>query len=652
MNIPLSIILNRKIISSDVYKYQQSLAKRLIQKKRLLENTNSKKISSNYSIEKISKWLINLNIENRLKIFTIFNNWLTKIFFQMITYTRYESMVEFSPTEKYEELSKNKKNYMYSGFNNEYKEFLIKDRYNDRQNLDDFFTYFTGENNVKKGTGIPNSDELKKIELKKLRESELMKEIRFYSLCEFNDSLTFSFEFINNPVKMLEFFKYFSNEQCFTSIVNPYQDKNKSYNFSFPKWIYDYKNYSLHQLIMIFFEQIISIYYQLFLLENDIPKFDIDKKFSELFQTNLEIEEYLTKKVINKEEKEKTFTEFINKEDIKISLDSDKQKNLIKYYENKLEVVYSYAYASKYDGTFFNSDLKQIGIIGQKIKELMDLCEKNISNFINKICFVEPGEAFLVPNFLYYVLYHQLIDLRLNYCYNELLIEENDKKPNKNKKNKKRKKKKNNSKELPNDINNINIENNNNNLKNVEEKKELKNNNNNEEEEIEEIPIETPIEKKEELSEEKINNINNNMRSKSNSTLSSSFNNNNSKDLNSNTKYNNYFKGNKKEEEIIIKTKLDYLNENKNEEKKNEPKENDKIKLEDINENDVSEEALLCEDIYINFDKDVKKKKKKNKKRRKNASKNNDNNENNNKNKEMKNEDKNNIKEKSKEKKK
>ena len=150
MNIPLSIILNRKIVSSDVYKYQQSLAKKLTQKKRVSENINSKKISSNYSIEKISKWLINLKYENRLKICTIFNNWLTKIIFQMITYGKYDCMVEFSPTEKYEELAKYKKNYMYSGFNNEYKEFLIKDRYNDRQDLDIFFTYFTGENNVKK----------------------------------------------------------------------------------------------------------------------------------------------------------------------------------------------------------------------------------------------------------------------------------------------------------------------------------------------------------------------------------------------------------------------------------------------------------------------------------------------------------------------
>ena len=574
MNIPLTIILNRKIVSSDVYKYQQSLAKRLIQKKRILENINSKKISSNYSIEKISKWLISLSIEERLKICTIFNNWLTTIIFQMITYRSKDDLVEFSPTEKYEELSKYKKNYMHTGFNNEYKEFLIKDRYNDRQNIDDFFTYFTGENNVKKGTGTTNMDEFR--ELKEKRENELMKEIRFFSLCEFNDSLTFSLEFINNPEKMFEYFKYFSNQQCFTSIVNPFQDKNKSYNFSFPKWIYDYKTYTIHQIIMIFFEQIISIYYQLFLLENDIPKFDIDKKFCELFQTNLEIEEYLTK-VINKE-KESNLTELINKEDIFILLNSDKQQNLMRYYDNKVEVVNYYVFTRKSDGTYSNNKLKLIGQAGRVIKELRG---KSISSLINTICFAKPGEAFLLTNFIYYALYHQLIELRLNYYCNELLIEETDKKTNKNKKNKKRKKRQNNSKELPNhinnnSINNLNIETNNKNLKNLEEeKKELKNNNNHEEEEIEEIPIDTPIEKKEEISEAKINDIN--KKTENYSVPPSSFNDNNFKDLNPNLKYNNYFKGNKKEGENI-KMKIDDLNENKNKEKKNSPKENDEIK--------------------------------------------------------------------------
>ena len=612
MNIPLTIILNRKIVSSETYKYQQSLAKRLSQKRRLLENTNSKRISSNYTFEKISKWLISLNVENRIKICSIFNNWLTKIIFQMITYEKYDSVVEFSPTEKYEELAKNKKNYMYSGFNNEYKEFLIKDRYNDRQNLDVFYTYFTGENQVKKRTGSPNTEEIIKSEYKKHRKNELMKELRFVSLSEFNDTLTFSLDLINNPEKMLEYFKFFSNEQCFTSIITPIQEKNKTFNFSFPKWIYDYKTYSVHQLIMIFFEQVISIYYQLYLIDNEIPKFDIDTKFSEFFQTNIDIEDYLSKKVLNNE-KDINLIKLINKENLLKSLNSDKQKNLIKYYENKLEIVYSYAFASKYDGTYFDSDLKQIGFINNKIRELMDLCQKNISLFINKICFVEPSEAFLYHNFLYYEIYNQLIELRLNQYFNELLLE--DKKNKKNKKNRKKKKKQNIVKENENNINNNN---NNNSKTNFEEKNEMKKNSNYEEEEIEEIPIDRIVEKKEESLEGELNNNNIN-----NSTASSFCINkyDKDKDLNSVPKYNNFIKGDKKEEEILIKMEMEDLSKDNN---KNINKENEKLKLEDINENDITEETIFNDDICINFNPDNinKKKKKKNKKRRKNNTKN------------------------------
>ena len=43
MNIPQKIIQNRSIISLDVYKYHQSLAKKLYQKRKYLENINSKK---------------------------------------------------------------------------------------------------------------------------------------------------------------------------------------------------------------------------------------------------------------------------------------------------------------------------------------------------------------------------------------------------------------------------------------------------------------------------------------------------------------------------------------------------------------------------------------------------------------------------------
>ena len=57
---------------------------------------------------------------------------------------------------------------------------------------------------------------------------------------------------------------------------------------------------------------------------------------------------------------------------------------MIRYFDNKTELVYSYAFASKYDGTNYNSNLKQIGIIETKKREIMELSKKNISLFIKK----------------------------------------------------------------------------------------------------------------------------------------------------------------------------------------------------------------------------------------------------------------------------
>lgn len=626
MNIPLIILQERKIFPLPEFEYHQSLAKRLYQKRKYLEKRKSTKISSNYFKSKIIKWFSNLNTQNRIKICSIYNIWLTNIIFQMITYAKFDGMVEFCPTQNFEEYCKNKKNLMYEGFGNEYKELLIKERYNEKEKpiLDEFYTFFSGENIAKNSTGSPNSEELKKIALKRHRESEFLKEIRFLSLSEFNDTLTLSIDLVNRPEKFLEYFDFFSNCQCFNEPITTIQEKNKIYNFTFPNWIYQYNSYTIQQLLVIFFEQIISIYYQLYLVENDIPQFEIDKKFNELFQSNLNIEGYLSKKYLNKENDK---LDFIDKEKIFYIINTEKQKNMIQYFDNKVEKVYSYAYASVYDGNSYNN-LEQIGKFNNNIRELIGLCKKSVTSFIKKISFIEQSDAFNYSNFIYYILYQQLLEQCLNQYCNELLIEEEQKKNNKNIKSKKSKKRKNKKKTLNSNEEAINKNNNNNininsemnmddNITNIDEEKEKNSNSNNEEEEIEEIPIDTIVEQKEEIVEGESNNIasNNDI---NNSTVSSSYTNKCSKDLNTlGPKYNNFFRGDKKEEERLIEIEMEDLSEDKSEENKIEEKE--KFKIEDISENDISEETLFNENISINIiqDNTNKKKKKKNKKRNK-----------------------------------
>ena len=329
MNIPLNILQDKKIFSLEEYKYHQSLAKLLFQKRKYIENIKSKKITSNYTQAKILKWFSNLNIRNRIKVCSIYNSWLINIIFQMIVYSRFDSVVEFYPTQYYEEFSKRIK---FRGYDEEYAESFIKNRFNEKTNLDEFCTFFSGENNAKKGFGTPNSEDLKYINMKEHRENEFMKEIRFLTLSEFNDTMTIGIDLVNKPDKMMEYFNYFSKDQCFAEPIIPYQETNKNYNFSFPKWIVKYSSFSIHQLIIIFFEQIISIYYQLFLIENEIPQFDIDKKYFDFFQSNSNIEEYLTKKNINKENAN---FDFIDKEKLFNIINSEKQKKMIQKNKKK-----------------------------------------------------------------------------------------------------------------------------------------------------------------------------------------------------------------------------------------------------------------------------------------------------------------------------
>ena len=255
MNIPQLIIHDRNIISLDIYKYHQSLAKKLTQKRKYFENNIRKPIISKYDKEKIFTWFSDLNIQERVKVCSIYNNWLTKIIFQLMTYTKYDSVVEFCPTQFFDEFFKNKNNIFSKEFELEYHE-EMKDKFKKIKSFDDFFIFFKGENNIKKSSGTPSSAELKYIHSKKFRENEFMKEIRFLSLNEFNDTLTLSIELINNPLKMMEYFNYFSNGQCFHSEIRPIKEENKSYNFSFPHWIYEYNSYSIYQLLIIFLNKL------------------------------------------------------------------------------------------------------------------------------------------------------------------------------------------------------------------------------------------------------------------------------------------------------------------------------------------------------------------------------------------------------------
>ena len=105
MNIPYCVLKEQKGISSKCVNYHQNLARTLYkaikqQMKPLYLSYN--KTICNYSKQKIYKWLFNLDSDKRLKVCSIYNNWFSKILFQLLTYYNYEESIKFFPTKIHE----------------------------------------------------------------------------------------------------------------------------------------------------------------------------------------------------------------------------------------------------------------------------------------------------------------------------------------------------------------------------------------------------------------------------------------------------------------------------------------------------------------------------------------------------------------------
>ena len=608
MNIPQKMIFNRKFVPSNLYNYHQSLAKKLNQYKKHLEAKNNNKFLQNLTINKIKAWFFGQSLENKIKICSIYGTWITKIIFQLIIYTNYEMVADFIPTSILEELSKKKKNFQTCDYCDDYKNNIFQDNFvfDGEDNFENFNTFFMGENKEKNSIINTECIHWESISQKRNIALSFMKELRFFTLAEFNDTISFNFDLFNKPEKFMEYFEFFSNNRHFTSVILPYQEKNKNkcFNFTFPKWAYDLENYTLQHFITICFEQSIMIHYEIFLFENNIFEYDdIDQKISDLLRRNSNIVEYLNEKKDNN-------SMFIDKDYLFESL--KKEENEICFYANKVEMIYNILYHSNCDDK--NKNLNQEDF-DNYINILMEIYKKNINEFVEEISFIKYNDAFLQHNFICKVLYNQLNEDCSNKNCEDLITLDEIKSTNKvvksKKKNKKNQNKKNQNIIKVKENNKINI---------IEEKEK----NSNEEiaesecEDIEEIPSinEEPKDKINEIEFAKSNNNDFNT-----STVSSSYTNKYSKDFNYMPKYNNYFIGDKKDRETLIKLNL---TECKSVYEDNDDKKEDtQFDIEDISENDISGEVEMNEEKnnedIINMEiisNDVQPAKKKKKKRR------------------------------------
>ena len=594
MNIPYCVLKEQRAISSKSYDYHQSLAKRLYNSSKKIKSSDisSQYNPTNYSRKKIFKWLFTLDFKTRIKICSIYNDWFTKILFQLLTYTDYDNTIKFTPKNFHENFYKK----LEPKFDDE--EFDYKNNINWKDNHtnieENFVTFFNG-------TSSNDIQDNKN----KIREKDFLKELRFYSIYQFNDTLTLSFDLLNSKTKFQEYFDTFSNCKIFTEKIISIKSKKNSniFNFSFPNWISLYKSFNVQQIVVICFEQIISIYYQIYLFDGVIPNYEIDSKINDLLNININIENYLGKYLSD--------NEIFDMNKIREELKLPRQKKLLQYYDNISENVYEIAF-DRGRSEFFHDEDIQLNEIKKCIFYLNKEFKNNISNFVNMISFIDASHVFKIENIIYDLIYQKIYELYTKNNLEELQMNNNDNNNNNNdeksKNKKKRKKRRKNNQNINtidnnNDINNDDHEINYNNI-NIEYNKEnnhniyLKNNEiinyNNNNDDIE------------------YNNINNNY----NSINSVDNRNNNSEEdednIFSNDCFNKYPESierigketleNKRPEYVI---EMKDLNENGKEIIKNEEEENK------IEEKDLLKELL---EMDLKWKKKKKKKKKNNKK--------------------------------------
>ena len=418
MNIPYCVLKEQKGISSKCYNYHQNLAKNLYKKLKHQMKTYTIPYNRNiciYSKQKIYKWLFNLDFSRRLKVCSIYNNWFSKILFQLLTYYNYEESIKFFPTKIHE-------NY-YAIFDQyfceetcDYKKNLPKNGENDMEN---FELFFEGKK-IKINENSSNKNQ---------REKNFIKELKFITIDEYNDTLTLSSDLLNSREKLSEYFDNFSNCRIFEDNILPINAKKDQniLNFSLPVWVKDKNVLSIQEIIVICFEQIISVYYQMASIENKFPENELFPKIDDLLTKNKSLENYLSEP-----SNEEDIKNIFNFDKISEDINSKDYKDLMNYYENMSERIYEIAYNRKMSIYYKDQDTK-LKEIENSILYLKNEYQKNIPQFVNSIFFIDSSIAFKTQNLVYNLIYQKIDKLFFEKNVVDLCIYSPIDKPKKNK---------------------------------------------------------------------------------------------------------------------------------------------------------------------------------------------------------------------------
>ena len=216
MNIPFSILKEKKL-EQKYYDYHQSLAKRFYNSNKLNKSSNQKK-PNKYSKKKIYNWFFaNLDIKQKLKVCSIYNDWFLRILEQLLIYNDYDNKIKFKPKEIYTSFYKIMNNNLDEIYFN-YSSYLDDYKYRNMKEPQEYFNIFF---EINENDGNYNNENKKTY-----MEKSFLNELIFFSINKTNDILSLNEELLNNREKLQEYFDQFSNCKIFSENIKVVKENN------------------------------------------------------------------------------------------------------------------------------------------------------------------------------------------------------------------------------------------------------------------------------------------------------------------------------------------------------------------------------------------------------------------------------------------
>ena len=251
--------------------------------------------------EEVLNWLSDLCSEEKAKICTIKDKWLTLILFQMFLLFQKDNSIGFEP-------------------NDEMKIFFSQiDSLNSFKLLNNTFSPNDENNNsnIKEGEEIisnynKNEPEIETVDLyfyknyfkinqkvkNEEKENSEKEFIEFIKLMPLNknefDSITINSNLLSDMELFKKYFKYFSDDNYFEEWLWPFKNKDEILNFQMPVWMRKPNIcFSLCQIFFGFLEQHILLYYEYFYYTKKIYQLPYHKEIKKLYEENNRFENLL-----------------------------------------------------------------------------------------------------------------------------------------------------------------------------------------------------------------------------------------------------------------------------------------------------------------------------------------------------------------------